>query len=313
MRGDRRLSLVVGAFALGSLVVFGAVVLSLTAQRGFWTPRYHLIAYFDNVEGLVEGAPVRLAGKDVGSVATVSFGPLGGGNPPVRVDLLVDSAVRERIRTDSQATIGTIGLLGDKYVEVTMGTLEGQVLADGDELRSITPLALADVVGKGAAALDSVAELAENVNTAVTEFRGEVGAARIAEAALAVSDLAREVRYGHGLLHGLIYEPYEGEGVETLGRSLSTLESILHEIASGDGVLHQMIYAPPGEGDLVVQTLEAGARLNSVLAKIDSGQGTLGLLLTDPTLYEDLKTLVGGAQRSLVVRSLIDLSRSDAN
>ena len=52
----------------------------------------------------------------------------------MRVDLLIDSSVQERIRSDSVATIGTVGLLGDKYVEIGMGTLEGTVLADGADL-----------------------------------------------------------------------------------------------------------------------------------------------------------------------------------
>ncbi len=44
------------------------------------------------------------------------------------------------------------------------------------------------------------------------------------------------------------------------------------------------------------------------MTKIDEGEGTLGLLVTDPTLYEDIKRLVDGAQRSMVIRSLIKLS-----
>jgi phospholipid/cholesterol/gamma-HCH transport system substrate-binding protein len=44
---------------------------------------------------------------------------------------------------------------------------------------------------------------------------------------------------------------------------------------------------------------------------MDSGDGTIGLLLNDPTLYEDLKRLVGGAQRSAVVRTLIRMSADE--
>ena len=63
---------------------------------------------------------------------------------------------------------------------------------------------------------------------------------------------------------------------------------------------------------LDVQVLEAGARLNSILAKIDRGEGTFGLLLNDPTLYEELKLLVGGANRSAVVRAMIRMATDDA-
>jgi phospholipid/cholesterol/gamma-HCH transport system substrate-binding protein len=61
----------------------------------------------------------------------------------------------------------------------------------------------------------------------------------------------------------------------------------------------------------VLQTLEAGARLNSILAKIDRGEGTFGLMLNDPTLYEDLKLLIEGANRSAVVRTMIHLMATD--
>jgi phospholipid/cholesterol/gamma-HCH transport system substrate-binding protein len=77
----------------------------------------------------------------------------------------------------------------------------------------------------------------------------------------------------------------------------------LDEIA-GEG-LHSLIYDAPTEQDLVIEALEAGARMNSILAKIDRGDGTLGMIVNDPTLYEDLKLLVGGANRSRVVRTLI--------
>ncbi len=63
----------------------------------------------------------------------------------------------------------------------------------------------------------------------------------------------------------------------------------------------------------MIEVFEAGARLNSILAKIDRGEGTLGLMLNDPTLYEELKLLVGGANRSTVVRSLIDMVTPDEN
>ncbi|MCP5066631.1 MAG: hypothetical protein GY946_08700 [bacterium] len=59
------------------------------------------------------------------------------------------------------------------------------------------------------------------------------------------------------------------------------------------------------------EALEATARLNAILGKIDAGDGTLGLLVNDPGLYSDLQELVGGAQRSLVVRSLIRLSTDE--
>ncbi len=319
MDRDRRLSLVVGLFVLVILGVFAAAVLSLTGERGFWKDRYRLVTHFENVQGLIEGAPVRLAGTDVGVVERIAFGPLGGEMPPVRVVLEIDAAVRDRIRSDSTARIGTIGLLGDRYVEISMGGPEGDVLREGSEVESVTPLDIAEVMVQGNEALANISQLAGSLNQVVADFEAGMGGRRVAESVKAFSEVAgrvnevvREVNEGDGLLHSLIYDRYEGGGVESIETSLATLENILWEIRHGDGVLHTLIYDAPTDQDLVMQALEAGARLNSILAKIDRGEGTLGLLVSDPTLYDDLKNLVGGAERSLLVRSMIRLA-TDGN
>jgi phospholipid/cholesterol/gamma-HCH transport system substrate-binding protein len=314
----RRLSLVVGIFVVASLAVGGLALLNLGQQSGLLQPRYRLVTYFENIRGLVAGAPVRLAGKDVGRVEQVTFAALGKDVPPVRVVLTIDAGVQDRIRSDSIASIGTIGLLGDKYVEIAMGSPEGRVLEAGEELASVSPLDLEVAIVRGTQAIDNVATLADNVNRVVEEFRATMGARGVAEAASGVADTTRslaelveEVKEGDGLLHSLIYDSYEGSGVESIERSLASLESVLQEVAHGDGLLHQLIYGT-GETDRSLrEALEALEHLSGILAKVDAGSGTLGLLVNDPTLYHDLKVLVGGAQRSLVVRSLVRLSTGD--
>ncbi len=308
MNDDRRINLWVGIFALACIAVFAGAVLSLSAQRGFWVQQVRLIAYFNDVQGLIEGAPVRLAGKDVGVVDGVNFSEFGVDEAPIRVDLSVDPASLRRIRDDSVASIATIGLLGDKYIEISLGTADGAALGEGSVLNSRTPLAIADVVAKGTVALDEVAELASSVNGMVRDLSTSMSATHIGETVAAVAEFAREVREGNGFFHSLIYDEYQGEGVESINRSLSTLENILTEVRHGDGVLHTLIYSTPEDEEALRDIIEATQRLNSVMTKIDEGEGTLGLLVTDPTLYEDIKRLVDGAQRSMVIRSLIKLS-----
>jgi phospholipid/cholesterol/gamma-HCH transport system substrate-binding protein len=304
---------VVGLFALGALVLLAASILTLTSNRGPWIPRYTLVAYFGNVQGLIEGAPVRLAGKDVGIVEGVAFGAFGDAKPPIQVSMRVDTSVRERVRADSRAAIGTMGLLGDKYIELSMGSLEAEILADGAEIPAITPPDLTDVMAKGTQALDGIAVLAGNLNDVATQFEEARGAAKVAETAKGVSSIIDEVRNGRGLLHSLIYDEYKGGGVESISRSLARLEDILREIERGDGFAHQLIYEPASRQAPLAEIGSAAARLDSILAKIDRGEGTLGLLVSDPALYQDLRTLLGGANRSRVVRSLIRLSTPDGD
>ncbi len=305
---SRRLSLMVGAFVILTLGVAAAILFSFSAERGFLTSRYRLVAYFQNVQGLTSGAPVRLAGKDVGSVEHVTFAPLEEDLPPIRVILQVDEAVSDRIRTDSVASIGTIGLLGDKYVEITMGTDFGRVLGEGDEVATVSPIDLNLAVERGTEAIDNIARLAGSVNSVVDEFAERMGGRGLAESIADVSQIVEEIQTGDGLLHSLIYDRYAGGGVESIERSLATLEGILAEVARGDGLLHTLIYEPVGEPNPITEVAQAADNMNSILEKLDRGEGTLGRLLTDPTLYEDVKVLIGGAQRSFVVRSLVRMA-----
>jgi phospholipid/cholesterol/gamma-HCH transport system substrate-binding protein len=312
MDRDRRLSLTVGGFALVALASLLVAILSLSAQQGIFRARYRLVAYFDNVQGLVSGAAVRLAGTPVGQVESVDLSLRPGGDPAVKVMLQIDDRVRQRIRGDSVAQITTIGLLGDQIVEISIGTSRNAVLTDGSEVQTLDPFDLNVMVSKGGVALDAIESLASNLNATLEEFRQEAGGRKLAESLSAFSEIISEVQEGEGTLHTLIYEPYEGGAVASAESALASLEGILGEVEHGDGLLHSLVYDAPAEQDLLLQVLEAGARLNSILAKVDRGEGTMGLLLNDPTLYEELKILVGGAGRSTLVRSMIDMVTPDA-
>lgn len=312
MEGSRRVSIIVGAFVLAALAALALTILSLSSQQGVFRDRYRLVAYFENVQGLIANAPVWLAGRQVGRVESVSFSAQGTGRPALRVMLHIDRDVHDRIRADSVASIGTIGLLGDRYVEISLGSESAAPLLDGGEVTTVSPTNVSLVLDRGAIALENVATLASNLNGVVADFGQATGGRRLAESVGALAAIVEQIQEGKGLLHSVIYDDYEGGGgVASFERSLVTLESILDEIARGDGVLHTLIYDAPAEQDIVLEAIEAGSRLNSILAKVDRGEGSLGLLLNDPTLYEDLKRLIGGAERSRLVRTLIRMSSED--
>jgi len=312
MEGSRRVSIIVGAFVLAALAALAITILSLSSQQGVFRDRYRLVAYFENVAGLIANAPVWLSGRQVGRVESIRFSDQGAGRPALRVMLQIDQDVQERIRTDSVASIGTIGLLGDRYVEISLGSEAAPPLPEGGELASVTPTNVSLVLDRGALALENVATLASTLNGVVADFGEATGGRRLAESVGALAAIVEQIQEGKGLLHSVIYDEYEGGGgVASFERSLVTLEGILDEIARGDGVLHTLIYDAPAEQDIVLEAIEAGSRLNSILAKVDRGEGTLGLLLNDPTLYEDLKRLIGGAERSRLVRTLLRMSSGD--
>ncbi len=312
MERDGRLALTVGTFVLVALVALAVSILSLTTERGLFAREYRLEAPFENVLGLQVGAPVWLAGKDVGRVESIQF-ITGNEDSPVLATLAIDTEVREFIRADSMASIGTIGVLGDSYVELSVGSEDEPVLEEGATLATLTPINMNQAMTKVTAAVDSFRVLSENLNEAVESFVEADGGDKMTQALDAVSDAMIEIREGDGLIHQLIFEDFGVRGVRSLERSLVAMESVMREVAEGEGILHTLIYERPRDQDMVNQVVQAGTRLNSILGKIDAGDGTLGLLVNDPSLYEDLTTLLGGAQRSLVIRSMVRMAVDSAD
>ena len=84
MDGNRRISIIVGAFVIAGLAALALTILSLSSQQGVFRDRYRLVAYFENVQGLLANAPVWLAGRQVGRVESVGFSPEGSGRPALR-------------------------------------------------------------------------------------------------------------------------------------------------------------------------------------------------------------------------------------
>ena len=307
MELDRGLSLRVGAFVLVAFAALAAIVLSLSAEQGVFRARYSLVAHFSDVQGLVPGAAVRLAGTRVGQVKSIAIVTREDGAAAVRVVLQVDDEVRERVREDSIAEITQIGVLGDQIVQLSIGTSDSPLLGDGAEVRTRDPFDLGAMIAKGGRALDAIDSLARNLNDSLDEFQSTGGTEGLADSLKGLSDMVAAVRRGDGALHTLIYEPYKGSALANLEATMVSMANIMLEVESGDGVLHSLIYEAPAEQDVLMQFLAAGGRLNSILEKVDRGEGTMGLLLNDPTLYEEVKLLVGGANRSTVVRSLIQM------
>lgn len=119
----------VGLGALVCLLGVGLLVYvhSGTAQRGKAEPGYALSAEFRRTDGLVEGAMVRLAGIDVGTVARME---LVAGFRAKAVFAIRDGV---RVPSDSAAVIHTDGLFGSKYIEIEPGGAE-DYLKNGDRL-----------------------------------------------------------------------------------------------------------------------------------------------------------------------------------
>jgi phospholipid/cholesterol/gamma-HCH transport system substrate-binding protein len=85
---------------------------------------------------------------------------------------------------------------------------------------------------------------------------------------------------------------------------MANVKDVTGRVKTGPGMLHEAIYRKDEKG-LVTNLSEAATSLNAILAKVKRGEGTLGAFVNDPTLYEDLTIITGGAKRSGMVKRVV--------
>ena len=176
---QRTLQIRIGAFILAGLGVFLAIIYLLGAQARYFERKYNLVAEFGEVGGLIEGATVRLAGVQIGRVTDVALASEPGGK--VRVTLTIARAFADRIRADSEARIVTQGLLGDKLIEITMGSAASPPLPPGGRLIAREPVEMGRVFAEGADALAKINRLATALTGTVERIEPSCAEDRRAE------------------------------------------------------------------------------------------------------------------------------------
>lgn len=307
----------VGLFVFALILLFVGFVLAIGTQSRLFEERYTLKAAFRDIQGLVVGSPVRLAGLTVGTVSQTSFSS-DPTDPRVHVEVAIDRRFQPRIRADSVATIGTIGLVGDKIFEVTVGSEQARILASGETLQSVEPVEFAQMIASLTESLGALkgilGEVERGSGLLHTLIYDEAGGKFVRDLAPLVQTLNRnamrleeiltKVREGDGLLHALIFDEGGGILLEELKRTVSKLEHFIGQLEGGHGLLGALVTDP--QGSQILQDLRTVASdLKAISGDLAAGRGTLGALLQDPTIYEDLSSLLRGAERSWILRGLI--------
>jgi phospholipid/cholesterol/gamma-HCH transport system substrate-binding protein len=222
---QRRRDTLVGLFVLVALGAAMVMVVLLGSEQGIFRQRFELRAIFANVSGLREGAPVFVAGLNVGSVRHLAFAaPDEEGVIAARVEIVmdVDSRYHAQIREDSVATVGSVGLLGDKSIEITVGSLESPELGDGGELRTAEPLGLTEILDQ----LQPMARKLDNILIDISAITGNIS------------------------------NPHS-----PLMRSIDSLSSVLDKVDTGQGVASRVVNSEEMADELEAVIEEAGALL----------------------------------------------------
>ena len=293
----------VGLFVLIALATFLGMIYALGARARLFEARYTIHADFTEVGGLAEGATVRLAGVQIGRVSAVQLPSQPGGK--VRVDLNISRQYSDRIRKNSVARIDTQGLLGDKIVEITVGTAGAPIVTPGDILAARDPVDLGQVLTQGTETVKNVADLTQNLGKMAQSFNeskimddisASTGSARrVAEQLERAVD---EARTGRGWAHALLYE--EPVALRKLNDLIATTQKVLDRVEQGEGAVG-VLTSP--------RSTEAARKLVAVMERIGrSGEapnpedGLLPGLLFDPKYKQVLEDL------RVVSRNLRDVS-----
>ncbi|MBL9006179.1 MAG: MCE family protein [Myxococcales bacterium] len=340
----------VGAFVLVALVSLVLVIGLVGRSRSLFSRKALLHTSFENISGLVVGAPVRLAGVDIGIVQRIQFDR----DPKIKkvhVLLGVQSKYLDRIRGDSIARLSSKGLLGDMIINITVGSPEFPALKSGDELKAAESEGLTEIVSSLQDGIGQVRDLVGHVDDRVRVVLSDQVARDLGRVVHSTANILEGVERGSGLLHDVIYKPKLAENVVTLtgdaqqiaanlNRTIKRVDELVAAVTSKPGTLHDLIYKDDGSklvgeltqlsGDLaaivgeirkgkgtihslvyddnhsLANDLSAAARILRTLAEeTQQGKGTLGGLLKDPTLYEDLKLILGKVKRNAVLRMFI--------
>ena len=120
-----------------------SAIYKLGQAANLFPKRYELVAYLPNANGLRAGGTVFVAGQFAGTIKAIEFLPVDNDTTRnLRVRMAVDAGLHEQIRSDSKAKVRTLGLLGDKVIDISIGTPRYGVLQRGrhDHRRAVARL-----------------------------------------------------------------------------------------------------------------------------------------------------------------------------
>jgi phospholipid/cholesterol/gamma-HCH transport system substrate-binding protein len=246
----------VGVVTIVSLVILAFTILYVGGAGGSpFAHRYVVKALMSDVNGLKQGAPVRVGGVEVGTVTRVDFAPQGA-EGMVELSMRLDARVKGRVTTESRATLGSLGLLGEKAVDIS-GASTGQPVEDG-----------------GFIAADSE-----------DSFKGLLSDA--SESTAHMKRILSRMDAGEGLLGKALRD-------DELYRRMTDvsvrLQGLMGKLESEQGPLGRLL----NDDQMSRRLASSIAGIETVVGRLDAGQGTLGVLSKDDQLAADLKSVVSG-------------------
>jgi phospholipid/cholesterol/gamma-HCH transport system substrate-binding protein len=256
----------VGITVIVASITLAVLIFLMSGTGGIFTKRITLKSYFDDANGLRQGAPVRLAGVDVGNVKTIRVVP-GNTLTPVEVTMKVVPKYDFALHKDSLTLLSTAGVLGETYINIDSSKAKGLPVQDGDTLPSGEVPGYGEVMKAGQSSLQNMDALLKRMDRIIAF-----------------------VESGQGSIGKLIYDPSLYNRVNS---TVGEFQTLVKEISEGQGSLGKLI----GDDELYQKANGTIDKVNKMIDDLNAGSGTAGKLLKDPTLYNTANQTVANVKQ----------------
>jgi phospholipid/cholesterol/gamma-HCH transport system substrate-binding protein len=244
------------------------------------------VAYFPDVNGLVKGSPVWVSGVEVGNVRSVDFVNLDS----LRRILVVGSiaqSVWPMITEGTFVRLGTIGILGDKYVDVIPGPKDGRRLNVSDTLPAEQAHDAASMFQAGKEALGEAKHLATNLDMVLERMnRGEGTLGQLATNDALYIQMTKLSTQLATLVGDL--QKNQERIVGSIEKTANSVEQLSNQVNSNTGTIGKLM----NDAELYNNLSATSARLDTIMNKINTAEGTAGLLVNDTALYVEVVNLL---------------------
>ncbi len=254
---------------------------------------YSFTVIFSNVQGLNEGDDVNMLGKRIGKVSRAKI--IG---QKIAVELSIDNSFAFKIPIDSKIEVKSEGLMGSKYVSINPGVNNKKYILAGETVEGQREYDFSEITPGILPITQDIGVFARRLKATL----GEEEKDRIRNTILNIESLTSEL---DGFVKGYrdVLSKTERESLKDIVNNLKTASETIKEKVDND--LSQILSGLKNVSDqsedlkqAIVNLKSSSESLNSsskkfenILTKIDSGEGTLGKMINDPALYDNLKAL----------------------
>jgi len=283
---------------VGVLIVIAIIILAFAAVRlgqagNLFGKRFQLVSFVANASGLRIGGPVTVAGQLAGTIKDIQFLPPDlDTTRNLKLLLEVDRKLSDQVRADSRAKIKTMGLLGDKVFDISVGTPRYRTLHEGDTLVIAPSIDYEAVVQQASGAINEVVGLTRDlkkVTGGITRGEGTLGQLvtnrqlydQLNGTLARTSALMSRLENPRGTIGRLLDDP---QLYYSLNRTVASADTIIRQITAGNGSVGKLMR----DDTLYVHLVSVVSRADSLVGAMASGKGTMQKLFTDQQLYDTL-------------------------